>query len=135
MHASAFQEAIEAIVRKDSRFDPSAYLLLKEALDFTVNRAKEENDGESRHVSGPELLDGFREFVLQQFGPMAYTLLREWGIHRCTHIGEMVFLLIGEQVFGKQDSDTIEDFSDIFTFDEAFIQPFLPEKNPVLPAT
>ena len=66
---------------------------------------------------------------------MAYTLLREWGIHRCTHIGEMVFLLIGEQVFGKQDSDTIEDFSDIFTFDEAFIQPFLPEKNPVLPAT
>jgi len=135
MHASAFQDAIEAIIRKDSRFDPSAYLFLKEALDFTVNRAKEDNNGENRHVSGPELLDGFREFILQQFGPMAFTLLREWGVHRCSHIGEMVFLLIGEQVFGKQDSDSVEDFSDIFTFEEAFIHPFLPQENAILPAS
>lgn len=129
MHASAFQEAISAIVHRDSRFDPDAYFFLKEALDFTVKRAKEDNEGENRHVSGPELLVGFRDFALEQFGPMSATLLREWGVRRCVHVGEMVFALIGEQVFGKQDSDTLEDFGDIYEFEEAFVRPFLPHEN------
>lgn len=135
MHASAFQDAISVIVDRDSRFDPDAYFFLKEALDFTVKRAKEKNEGENRHVSGPELLEGFRDFAIEQFGPMSITLLREWGVKRCTHVGEMVFALIGEQVFGKQDSDTLEDFGDIFDFQEAFIAPFLPRNNSHLPAT
>lgn len=135
MHASAFQDAISVIVDRDSRFDPDAYFFLKEALDFTVKRAKEKNEGENRHVSGPELLEGFRDFAIEQFGPMSITLLREWGVKRCTHVGEMVFALIGEQVFGKQDSDTLEDFGDIFDFQEAFISPFLPRNNSHLPAT
>ena len=66
---------------------------------------------------------------------MAITLLREWGVQRCLHVGEMVFALIGEQVFGKQDSDTLEDFSDIFNFQEAFVTPFLPKENAQLPLT
>ena len=133
MHASAFQDAIGAIVHRDSRFDPDAYFFLKEALDFTVKRAKEQNEGENRHVSGPELLEGFRDFCLEQFGPMAATVLREWGVSRCYHVGEMVFALIGEQVFGKQDSDTLEDFNDIFDFSESLIIPFLPQENAQLP--
>ena len=132
MHASAFQDAISAIVHRDSRFEPDAYFFLKEALDFTVKRAKEENEGENRHVSGPELLTGFRDFALEQFGPMAATLLREWGVRECVHVGEMVFALIGEQVFGKQDSDTLEDFGNIYRFEDAFVAPFLPEENALL---
>ncbi|MGJ8724231.1 MAG: Minf_1886 family protein [Roseibacillus sp.] len=135
MHASAFQDAISAIVHRDSRFEPDAYFFLKEALDFTVKRAKEENEGENRHVSGPELLVGFRDFALEQFGPMATTVLREWGVRCCTHVGEMVFALIGEQVFGKQDSDTLEDFGDIFDFQDAFVVPFLPKESAHLPRT
>ena len=45
----------------------------------------------------------------------------------------MVFALIGEQVFGKQDSDTVEDFNDIYDFQEAFVAPFLPQESPHLP--
>jgi uncharacterized repeat protein (TIGR04138 family) len=41
----------------------------------------------------------------------------------------MVFLLIEEQMFGKQDSDTLEDFEDIFDFTEAFEHPFVPRKR------
>ncbi|MEM9081325.1 MAG: Minf_1886 family protein [Verrucomicrobiota bacterium] len=134
MHASALQDAIRSIVTRDSRFDPDAYLFLKEALDFTLKRAKEENEDSPRHVSGKELLIGFRDHSLEQFGPIAFTVLREWGVHTCTHVGEMVFHLINEQIFGKQDSDTLEDFAEIFTFHDAFIAPFLPEHNPTLPA-
>lgn len=128
MHTSAFQDAITTIVQRDTRFDPDAYFFLKEALDFTAKRAKEESKKETHHVSGPELLTGFRDFALEQFGPMANTLLREWGVKSCYHVGEMVFALIGEQVFGKQDSDTLEDFADLYDFEDAFVKPFLPQQ-------
>ena len=31
-------------------------------------------------------------------------------------------------MFGKQDSDTKEDFRDLFDFDEAFLKPFTPHR-------
>ena len=59
---------------------------------------------------------------------MGATLLEDWGITCCKNIGEIVFLFIEHGVFGKQDSDTIEDFSEIFDFEEAFTAPFLATK-------
>ena len=129
MQAAQFEHAIESILKRDQRFDPHAYLFLKDALDFTLKRAAESNDGNARHVSGQELLIGFRDLALQEFGPMAATLMGEWGLSSSRNIGEMVFLLIEVQMFGRQDSDTIEDFEDVFDFDEAFIAPFLPQRS------
>ena len=40
-------------------------------------------------------------------------------------MGEIVFLFIENGVFGKQDSDSLDDFSEIYTFEEAFVAPFL----------
>lgn len=128
MQALRFDAAIDAIVQRDKRYDQGAYFFLKDALDFTIKRSKAENDGEDRHVSGQELLLGFRDCALQEFGPMASTLLNEWGIQSCTDVGEMVFLLIEEGMFGRQDSDTKDDFSDIYNFEEAFRAPFLATK-------
>lgn len=127
MQALPYEHAIEAIVKRDPRFHPAAYIFLKEALDFTLKKIMESNQGRARHVSGAELLHGFRELALQQFGPMASTLLSEWGLHACSDVGDMVFLLIEEQVFGKQDSDTKEDFADVYSFHQAFVEPFLPQ--------
>jgi uncharacterized repeat protein (TIGR04138 family) len=129
MQALPYEHAIEAIVKRDPRFHPAAYIFLKEALDHTLKKVMESNQGRARHVSGAELLLGFRELALQQFGPMASTLLSEWGIHQCSDVGDMVFLLIEEQVFGKQDSDTKEDFSDVYSFEQAFVAPFLPQST------
>jgi uncharacterized repeat protein (TIGR04138 family) len=122
-----FEQAVEAILEREKRFDPGAYFFLKEALDFTVKRVMDDNAGQPRHVSGPELLQGFRDYALQQFGPMASTLMTEWGLGCCADVGEMVFQLIEEGVFGRQESDTKEDFHDVFDFDDAFVAPFLPK--------
>jgi uncharacterized repeat protein (TIGR04138 family) len=127
MQPAQFEHAIEKIVERDSRFDPHAYLFLKEALDFTLKRAAAGNGGRARHVAGRELLEGFRDLALQEFGPMALTLLHEWGVTRTRDVGEMVFALIDEQMFGKQESDTLEDFDDLYDFEEAFRTPFLPK--------
>ncbi|MGC6426586.1 MAG: Minf_1886 family protein [Akkermansiaceae bacterium] len=127
MQPIQLENAIAEIVQVESRFAPGAYFLVREALDFTVDRMAEENGGEKRHVSGPELLIGFRDYALQEYGPMAATLLEDWGLTECKNIGEIVFLFIEHGVFGKQDSDTIEDFRNIYDFKTEFTAPFLPK--------
>ena len=129
MQAMQFEQSVFSILKRDKRFDPQAYVFLKDALDFTLKRVSESNGGQPRHVSGPELLVGFRDAALEQFGPMASTLMKEWGVRKCGDVGDMVFLLIEEQVFGKQESDCKEDFSEIFDLDEALSMPFLPKRN------
>lgn len=130
MQPTQFMDAVQAIIIRDNRYDIGAYYFLKDALDFTVKRVMEGNDGEQRHVSASELLHGYRDLALQEFGPMASTLMQEWGIQQCCDIGNMVFELIDEGAFGKQDSDTREDFSNIFSLRETLTTPFLP-KHPV----
>ena len=127
MQAMQFEQSVVSILKRDKRFDPHAYFFLKDALDFTLKRIAESNGGQARHVSGPELLAGYRDYALEQFGPMASTLMKEWSIRKCQDVGDMVFQLIEEQVFGKQDSDKKEDFSEVFDFEASLVTPFLPK--------
>jgi uncharacterized repeat protein (TIGR04138 family) len=127
MTDAEFEHAVEQILQRERRFDPLAYYFLKDSLDFTVKRlAGTEGRGRYRHVTGGELLAGFRDHALEQFGPMASTLMQEWGIRESGHVGEMVFHLIEERVFGKQDSDRKEDFAGAFDLTESLTTPFLP---------
>lgn len=126
MQPIQYEQSVLSILKRDKRFDAQAFLFLKDALDFTLKRIAEGNGGRVRHVSGPELLEGFRDLALDQFGPMASTLMTEWGVRKCQDVGDMVFLLIEEQVFGKQDSDSREDFSGNFDLEESLAVPFLP---------
>lgn len=129
MNNDSFENAVSQILQRDSRFDPMAYFFLKESLDFTVKRlAGGEKRTRYRHVTGSELLEGFRDHALEQFGPMASTLMNEWGIEQSQHVGEMVFHLIEEQVFGKQESDRKEDFNN-FDLAEELTTPFLPSSR------
>jgi uncharacterized repeat protein (TIGR04138 family) len=132
MKALQFEQAVESILKREKRYDPLAYLFLKEALDFTLKRAADANGGEPRHVTGSELCHGFRDLAVQEFGPMAGTLMIEWGLRESSDIGEMVFHLIDEQMFGKQDSDTKEDFAGAYDFEEAFVKPFQPRQRAAL---
>ena len=125
MQPIQLESAVAAIIKSDPRFQPGAYFLVREALDFTVDRLAKGCQGEKRHVTGRELLNGFRDYAVQEYGPMAWTLLEDWGIKTCRNIGEIVFLFIEHGVFGKQDSDSLDDFSEIYTFEEAFVKPFV----------
>lgn len=126
-----FGEKLDLIVQQDSRFDREAYLFLRDALDYTVKlrkkskETKETKDG-TDHVSGQQLLDGIRQFALKQNGPMVPTVLAYWGVRRGEDFGEMVFNFIREGIFGKTDTDTVEDFKGGYDFHDAFVLPFLP---------
>ena len=129
MQPTQFMDAVKTVIIQDNRYDVGAYYFLKDALDFTVKRVMDSNDGEHRHVSASELIHGFRDLALQEFGPMASTMMSEWGIKTNTDIGVMVFLLIEEGAFGKQDSDTAEDFTNVFNLLETLDAPFLPQQK------
>lgn len=128
MQAVHFEQSVVSILNRDKRVDAQAYFFLKDALDFTLKRIAEANGGQTRHVSGPELLAGFRDLALEQYGPMAATLMSEWGVRQCSDIGVMVFHLIEEQIFGRQESDCQEDFIGTFDFEESLRVPFLPKQ-------
>lgn len=127
MQKTGFTEALEQVVAADPRYDKEAYLFLQDALDFTMKSRKKQKTDLSRHVTGQELLDGVRQFALKEYGPMVPTVFETWGIRRCDDFGEMVYNLIRVGIFGKTDSDTIDDFRNGYDFHEAFVKPFLPE--------
>jgi len=137
MNTSNFDEILDQVVQKDTRYQRDAYLFVREALDHTqklVQKAGREDKKQHvrQHVSGQELLEGIRACALEQYGPMALTLLREWGVQRCEDFGEIVFNLVESHLLGKTENDTREDFKGGYDFDEAFRKPFQPvAKKPV----
>jgi uncharacterized repeat protein (TIGR04138 family) len=133
MQKIGFAEALDSIVASDSRYQREAYIFLRDALDFTTKQQKKIKGATVRHVAGPELLDGVRQYALKEFGPMVITVFDNWGIHCCEDIGHMVFNLIGAGIFGKTEEDSLEDFKNVYDFKEAFVKPFAPAKS-IVPA-
>ena len=129
MQKIGFAEALDSIVASDPRYQRDAYAFLRDALDFTTKQQKKVKGVSIRHVTGPELLDGVRQYALKEFGPLVMTVFDNWGIHSCEDIGNMVFNLIGAGVFGKTEEDSIEDFKNVYDFGEAFMKPFAPAKS------
>jgi len=132
MQEANFDESIELILLKDPRYQRDAYLLVRDALDFTkrtMSRREGATLGDHEHVTGQELLAGMREYLLVQYGPMAITVLEEWGITRCEDFGEIVFNVVEAGLFSKTDKDCREDFQHGYDFDDAFRKPFLPQSK------
>jgi uncharacterized repeat protein (TIGR04138 family) len=121
-----FDRAVAAILEQDQRFAPEAYALVRDALNHTLEHHSREQRGETTHLRGPELLQGFRNYLLKQYGPMVPTILESWGITRTKDVGEIVFHLIAQHVFSQSDDDRIEDFENVYDFHTAFVAPFLP---------
>jgi uncharacterized repeat protein (TIGR04138 family) len=128
MQKIGFAEALDSIVASDPRYQRDAYVFLRDSLDFTTKQQKKVKGATVRHVTGPELLGGVRQYALKEFGPLVMTVFDNWGIHSCEDVGNMVFNLIGAGIFGKTEEDSIEDFKDVYDFEEAFVKPFAPAK-------
>ena len=106
---------IEELAERDGRYKKEAYFFLYWALDHTLNKLKA-----PRHVTGQELLRGISEYGRKQYGPMTKLVLEYWGIIRTEDFGNMVFNLVDTVMMGKTEEDRIEDFQDVYDFDEEF---------------
>ncbi len=116
---------LKEILSRDPRYTIEAYAFVRDGLEFTVRRLDD-----PRHVSGQELLAGLRDYALEEFGPMAKTILNGWGIERTEDFGEIVFNMVETGLLGKTENDSRADFANGYDFDEAFRQPFRPTGRP-----
>jgi len=123
---SDYHERMQALLAEDERYAKDAYDFVREAVTFTVARLNLEGlPPGSRHVRGPQLLNGFREFALQEFGPLALEVLHEWGLRQTDDVGYIVFNLVRHDLLGASEDDCQDDFAKGFSFEEAFLQPFI----------
>ena len=129
MQEVSFEQALDAIQAKGPRYHREAYLFVREALDFTCKNLKKPQRGAQRHVSASELLDGIRQYAMQEYGAMAKTVLNRWGVHTGEDFGNIVFNLVEKGILGKTEQDRREDFLGGYDFDQAYRQPYRPGKK------
>ncbi len=110
-----FLQKIERVMMTHRKYKFEAYSFVMAALHHTVSRLPK-----ARHVTGKELLEGIRDYALEQFGPMARTVLQYWGIRKTDDFGKVVFALVEVGILRKQPEDKLEDFKNVFDFKEAF---------------
>jgi len=120
-----FEEAVGILADTDARYHKDAYFFLREALDHAVKLRKRKS-GEIGHVTGAQLCEAIRQLALKSFGPMVPTVFQYWGIAKTDDFGEMVWNLIELGVFGKTETDSKEDFKNVFDFEDVFVTPFEP---------
>lgn len=108
-------EALRKLVAEEQAYPLEAYCFLYQALDQAQREA-----GVRRHVSGPELLHGARQLAIDLFGPLTLMVFNHWGLVKTRDFGEMVFHLVDRELMGRTDDDRLEDFDDVFDFEEVF---------------
>ncbi|MDP6125657.1 MAG: hypothetical protein QGH20_07885 [Candidatus Latescibacteria bacterium] len=111
-----FFQRVEALADRDGRYRRDAYLFVLGALSHTYDHVVKDQ----RHVTGPELLMGISDYALDQFGPMTKTVFDHWCVTETQDFGEIVFAMVEAGLMGKTDEDSIDDFKDVYDFDEEF---------------
>ena len=55
---------------------------------------------------------------------MTYQVFRAWGLAKTRDIGEIVYSLIDEKILAKSETDSIEDFNDVYDFRARLLVPW-----------
>jgi uncharacterized repeat protein (TIGR04138 family) len=108
-------EVIAQLCRRNPKYATQAYLFVLEALQ----RQMMELDV-PRHITGPELASSVRVLALKRYGLLARTVLEHWGVSATSDLGKIVFLLVDHGVLTKQDTDSPDDFDELFSFERVF---------------
>jgi uncharacterized repeat protein (TIGR04138 family) len=120
------------VLTKDPRYTIEAYQFVREALNYahtvmglgTQTDVKKSEPGRERHLTGQELCEASRRYALEQYGLMARTVLKSWGICCTSDLGEIVYNMISVDLMKKSERDHREDFDDVFDFQDGFERGF-----------
>jgi uncharacterized repeat protein (TIGR04138 family) len=113
--------SMEDVIRRDGRYPVEAYGFLHEGLELAVKQAHGKEAVQARrHVTGQQLCLALRDLAIQRWGLLAQKVLQKWNIHATDDFGNMVYLLIRNDLMKKTDEDSVGDFHSVFDFNEAF---------------
>ena len=107
---------VEQIAREDGRYSHQAVRFVYEGLTHTVKNIADEPG----HVSGQLLCEGLRQLALKKWGRLSLLVLDSWGVKTTRDFGEIVWLMIQNELMSAQPADTIDDFDNIYDFKSTF---------------
>ena len=119
-----FQEQAAALAAADSRYAAAAYEFVREAVTHTAKQCQAAGGGPRQHITGRQLLEGFRALALERFGCLALEVLADWGLRRTDDVGAVVFRLVRHGLLGANENDSPADFAAVYDFEETFGAPF-----------
>lgn len=115
----ATEEKLRQLVADNPRYPREAYEFVSEALAYTARVFDK-----AGHVSGQQLCEGARQLALERFGYLARTVLASWHVEKTDDFGQLVYNMIGADLLRKAETDSIEDFHEVYGFEEAFDRSF-----------
>lgn len=112
MSETTFWDAVDALREREAGYAREAYAFVVGALNHTVRSLPEDRlrDAERRHLSGRELLEGVVRLAQAEFGLLAPTVFREWGVKSGEDVGRIVFQLVECRQLSARPEDTMTDF-------------------------
>jgi uncharacterized repeat protein (TIGR04138 family) len=133
----SLRDDLAAVLARDPRYTIQAYAFIFEALEYTKNLRKRSRSQtqarargrgkptQTRHVTGRELCEGARRIALEHYGMMALTVLKLWGLHSTSDLGEVVYNLIASGDLEKTPADSRADFNNVYDFEVTFRRDFV----------
>jgi uncharacterized repeat protein (TIGR04138 family) len=115
------------IVARSTKYSVDAFVFVQRGLDYAVRKAHgeptPEADPASRHVTGQFLCAALRDYAIEQYGLLARSVLRRFGIQSCEDFGRIVFAMIEAGLLQKTENDSLRDFMGVYDFAHAFSPP------------
>lgn len=123
--AKSAAQSVSRLVVQQRPYPAEALEFVREGLAHTVRmvHGREPADldvSEHHHVSGRQLCLGLRSLAIEKWGRLSGLVLRRWGVTETLDFGRIVFDMVEAGVLRTSEEDTLEDFRDVFTFEEAF---------------
>ena len=126
------------ILERAGSYPIEAFNFVREGLNHTVERALLQHEAglragglgnpDTHHVTGQQLCLGLRDYAILQYGMLAPAVLRHWNIVRTEDFGRIVYAMIEGGVMSKTKDDSVDDFSSVYDFDEAFSDAHLSQR-------
>ena len=121
---------VEKLVAADPSYRREGYSLVLETLGFALARL-----GERRHLTAAEVVASLVDYACEQYGPLAQSVLAEWGLVSPADVGRIVYKLIGAGLLAASAEDSPDDFPAVTAWFERVSDPPVRRYSParVLP--
>ena len=123
-HDSDRWRAVDKTAGADGRYEKYAWRFVLSGVESTIEMLHV-----NRHISSEELIEGLKVIASRQFGPMAKEVLNHWGVYTTRDLGNIVFGLIAAKLLESSDEDSIEDFDDVFDFQQVFEEDYFDDQR------
>lgn len=124
---------LKEILQRAGGYSPACFGFIREGLAHTVEMVHGNPEDQtmlelglvedSRHVCGRELCIGFRDYAIDRYGMLAKSVLNKWGIHQTVDFGNIIFAMVEAGLMRTTEEDSVDDFDDIYEFDDVFADP------------